>query len=444
MKSLMKRIFLINIFLFFSFDSFQCKFLENKALTREEEGKIIATITTDDESALRQATFYLWKLGGIIYIDTPVINFKTEGSISITGTIEGGIIGKKQQNGEYPRLNFKEQRDSTTTFYQSGINVVGSNKVIKNLIVENAGTFGIFVSGQKNTIDHVITRYNGQSGIFVSSDSDSNTFNYIYSYRNFHFDENNLIADGFTVEIGGINNIFNNCFAWENSQNGFGYYHFNGLHKNGALTYTHSASWNNGNIDVFSGKYDFDNGKDLDKNMWTIQQIIKSDENFENNYNNKIFNLEDVIINTKPANDYFSEYSKEDEGNGFNLGNERNEPSLINRRTVDYCVSFDHKSKGFNSNKSQNFTGLFSNSVSFNNNMNYDLPYSFVKWNNNWGWNSNEDDHFDLEVIVRKPSNMASAKKDFYSIRDQIIKAVYDNRIPEDINFDKVIKGLSE
>ena len=178
--------------------------------------------------------------------------------------------------------------------------------------------------------------------------------------------------------------------------------------------------------------------------MWTIQQIIKSDENFENNYNNKIFNLDDAIINEKPANNYFSEYSKEDEGNGFNFGNELNEQSLINRRTADYCISFDHKSKGFNSNKSQNFTGLFTNSVSFNNNMNYDLPYSFVKWNNNWGWNSNEDDHFELEVIVRKPSNVISANKDFYLIRDQIIKAVYDNRIPEDVNFDKVIKGLSE
>ena len=81
--------------------------------------------------------------------------------------------------------------------------------------------------------------------------------------------------------------FFNYCFAWENSQNIFGYYYWDGKSINGALTYSHSASWNNGNINIFSTKYDFNNRKTLDKNMWTIQQIMKSDENFEKNYKNK-------------------------------------------------------------------------------------------------------------------------------------------------------------
>ena len=213
--------------------------------------------------------------------------------------------------------------------YISGITHTGSNKLIKYLIIENAGTIGVYISGQKNTYDHVITRYNGQSGIYLSPETNLNTFNYCYSYRNFHFLENRLVADGFTIEIGGISNTFNNCFAWENSQNGFGYYYWDGKNKNGELTYTHSASWNNGNIDVFSGKYDFENGKQLDKNMWTIQQILKSDENFENNYNKRIFNLDDAEINSKPAYEYFDEYNKEDGGNGFNFGNEKNEQALL-------------------------------------------------------------------------------------------------------------------
>ena len=37
------------------------------------------------------------------------------------------------------------------------------------------------------------------------------------------------------------------------------------------VTFRHSASWNNGNVNVFSGKYDYDNGKTLDKNMLTTQ-----------------------------------------------------------------------------------------------------------------------------------------------------------------------------
>ena len=438
MKSIIKRIILIYIFFILSLNYSSSKLLENN------EEDIITTIREDDESALRDALLILWKFGGIIYIDTPVINIKEQTSLTIQGTLEGSIIGVQQSNGEYPILNFKEQRDSVTLLYMSGIILTGSNKIIKNIIIENAGTTGMYVAGQKNTFDHIITRYNGQSGIYLAPDTDTNIFNYCYSYRNFHFLENNLIADGFTVEIGGINNVFNNCFAWENSQNGFGYYYWDGKHKNGALSYTHSASWNNGNIDVFSGKYDFDNRKDLDKNLWTIQEIIKSDEKFESNYKNRIFNIDNAKINSKPAKEYFSEYSKEDDGNGFVLGHEKNEKSPNNRRTADYCLAFDHKSKGFNNNKSQNFTGLITNCVAFNNNMNYELPYSLVKWTNNWSWDSKIEDKFDSEVVTKKPSNINNAKKNIYSVRDQIIKAVYANTFPDDINFDKVIKGLSE
>ena len=37
------------------------------------------------------------------------------------------------------------------------------------------------------------------------------------------------------------------------------------------VTFRHSASWNKWSVDVFAGKYDYDNGKTLDKNMLTIQ-----------------------------------------------------------------------------------------------------------------------------------------------------------------------------
>ena len=439
----MKPLLFLIIILYFQHAS--CKLTEDISLFEEKEQKdekVIATITTDDESELKKALFYLYKLGGIIYIDTPVINFKNHGSISVTGTLEGGIVGIKQSNGEYPILNFQTQRDNSTTFYNSGLDVVASNKIIKNLIIESAGSYGIFINGQKNTIDHVITRYNGQSGIYISSCSEYNTFNYCYSYRNFHFLENNLIADGFTIEIGAINNIFNNCFAWENSQNGFGYYHWDGKNKNGEITYTHSACWNNGNMDVFSGKYDFDNGKPLDKKLWTIQQILKLNKDFEYNYNNNIFNLDSITLNSKPANAYFSNYNVGEYGSGFNFGNEKIEESNLEIRVVDYCVSFDHISKGFNNNGSKNINAFVTNTVGFNNNMNYELPFMFSKWSNNWSWDSKEEDSFNNEMEIKRPNDTNSAKKNFYSVRDQITKAVYANQFPEDINFDKVIKSL--
>lgn len=113
----------------FLFQYISPKFLENQSFSEEED--VIATITEDDENALREALLILWKFGGIIYIDTPEINIKKQESLSIKGTYEGGIVGIKQENGEYPRLNFKEQRDSVTLLYMSGINIIGSNKLIK-------------------------------------------------------------------------------------------------------------------------------------------------------------------------------------------------------------------------------------------------------------------------------------------------------------------------
>ena len=123
----MKSLYLL-IILYLELTSY--KSIKGISLFEEKEKKdekVIATITTDDESELKKALFYLYKLGGIIYIDTPVINFKNYGSLSVTGTLEGGIVGKKQSNGEFPRLNFQAQRDNSTSFYNSGLDVVASN-----------------------------------------------------------------------------------------------------------------------------------------------------------------------------------------------------------------------------------------------------------------------------------------------------------------------------
>ena len=44
---------------------------------------------------------------------------------------------------------------------------------------------------------------------------------------------------------------------------------------------------------------------------------------------------------------------------------------------------------------------------------------------------------------LKTPSSIQSAEKNFYSVRDQIIKTVEENKFPDTINFDKVIKGLN-
>lgn len=306
----------------FILSTFYCQNLKGRALLEEN---VIATITSDDELALEDAVKVLWKSGGYIYIDTPVITIsKTD--IGLGGSFGGGIIGVKQPNGQYPILNFKALRNKSPE--SNGLIIVNSNLKVQNLIIENSPNYGIFVAAKNSIIDHVITRYNGQSGIYINSQGDYNTFNYCYSYRNFHMPNSTFQkdGDGFTIEINSYTNKFNYCFAWDNSKSGFSYYSdfMNQLaNTNEEFTYSHSASWNNGNIDVFSGKYDFDNGRKLDKNLFTIQEILESDKNFEKNYNKKIFNIENAKINNILATEFFSNYEENSRGiggSGFIVG----------------------------------------------------------------------------------------------------------------------------
>ena len=78
-----------------------------------------------------------------------------------------------------------------------------------------------------------------------------------------------------------MDTILNNCFAWDNFNSRSNYYKTD---NSSDLSYLNCGSWNNGNINVFTGKYDYNIGYPLDKNFWTIQKIIESDENYISNY----------------------------------------------------------------------------------------------------------------------------------------------------------------
>ena len=351
-----------------------------------------------------------------------------------------GLIGVKQPNGQYPSLNFKKVRNEKKKL--GGVRISGSNQFIKYLIIEFAGNKGIWITGYKNTVDHVISRYNDASGIQISHGADSNTMNYVYCYRNCDVAGHGGGADGFSPKLSAKNNVFNYCYAWDNSDDGWDAYDKEGDVTN-SIIITHSACWNNGNIDIFTGKYDYDNGKPLDKNLWTIEQLIDSDKDFESNYNNKKFSYINGKINGEKAEDWVNSALIEMNPNGFKFGSSLTpkDPSII--RSCDYCAAFDHSGKGFDNNNSQNCTGYFTNCVSFKNKINYQLPYTFAKWSNNWSWKATKNEQKNMNEILKTPTNPESAEKNFYSVRDQIIKTVEENKFPDTINFDKVIKGLN-
>ena len=397
---------------------------------------ILDIINSDNENILREAIKKQNINGGIIYINTTIINIKEESSIDIKGDAPGGIIGIKQPSGEYPIISFEESR-KIGSFYS--LNVYGSNKYIKYLIIEKSGTNGIKISGKNHLFEHVISRYNQYAGIYLDSQANSNTFNYCFSYRNCDLKGSGKNGNGF-YSNGAMNNNFNHCYSWDNSNNGFGF----SSHelKNSILSYSHCASWNNGNANIFSGKYDYDNGAPLDRNMLTIQHLINSDNNFENNYNKKKFNIENCEIDGKNALQWISNTNSITDGNGFQFGFAYSPDVTAIKRIADLCVAFDHKSKGFDNNYSKKFKGYITNCVSFNNKINYQLPYIFEKWDNNWSWGATQVEQKDMDQLLKNPSKINSAQNNFYNVKNQIIKAVYANYFPDRIDFDNSIMSL--
>ena len=434
MKTLFKNGTYIALFLIITLDLLSCKHLKNnlKSFTDDEE---ITTIYADDQFEFFDAIEQLNKNGGTIYIDTPIISIKEETSISITGQIPGGIIGIKQSNGEYPQIKFVHEIDGLEEI-SSGLNIYGSNKFIKYIIIEKSPSYGVSAYGDNNIFEYVISRYNLRSGFNVIGNF--NTFNYCYSYRNFDINFSDINCDGFHI-VGKLNNVFNYCFAWDNGNSGFNNVR---LSNSSELSYLHSGSWNNGNINVFTGKYDYDNGRPLDKNLFTIQQILRFEPNFENNYYNKKYSIDDVYIFEEPIEIWISEISRILEGNGFTFGNVKSSKSIDVKRNALYCVTFDHKAGGFIDNFNHRYNAFINNCVAFNNGINYKLPYTFSRWSNNWSWGSKNNDQLNEGITTNKPSNENRGQRLLYTVRDQIIQEVSSNMFPDGVNFDSAISKL--
>ena len=109
MESLINKIFYIFLFLLISLDLLSCKKLKNNFVSFTDDDEI-TTITSDNETEFLVSIEKLNRNGGTIYIDTPVITINERFKISISGQLPGDIIGKRQPNGEYPRINFIKKK----------------------------------------------------------------------------------------------------------------------------------------------------------------------------------------------------------------------------------------------------------------------------------------------------------------------------------------------
>ena len=171
---------------------------------------------------------------------------------------------------------------------------------------------------------------------------------------------------------------------------------------------------------------------------------MESDPNFVSNYYNKKYNVDNAKIGEFSVNEWITLVSPKMGGNGFIFGNVNSTQTIDVKRNSFYNVAFDHKSGGFVDYYNHKYNAFFTDCVSFNNNINYRLTYTFSRWLNNWSWGSRNKDQLNGNVQTKEPNNVFSAQRTLYSVRDQIIKTVSANMFPDGINFYRAIGSLKE
>ena len=170
---------------------------------------------------------------------------------------------------------------------------------------------------------------------------------------------------------------------------------------------------------------------------------MESDPNFVSNYYNKKYNIDNAFLDGLTVKEWIAKIGPKLDGNGFTFGNGNSSQSIDVKRNALYCISFDHKSGGFIDNFKHKYNAYVISCVSFNNGINFKLPYTFSKWSNNWSWGTKNKDQIN-KVTTKTPNNINTAQRLIYSVRDQIVKAVSANMFPDGVNFDNSINRLIE
>ena len=393
------------------------------------------------------------KGGGTVYVNAKTIDCTSQLALKSTKGNPVKIVGVQQNDGTYPSLDFTSFRNSSigsagpslkaSTDSNVGVRISGSYYTLENLIIEKAGDNGIQIKGANanyNTVNNCIVRYNNDAGVQITGGASYNTMRFVYSYRNCDVYTLGGNADGFAPKLGAqTGNTFYGCYAWENSDDGWDSFDKTTSGYTKDLSYEECACWNNGNPDIFTGKYDYENGNALDTNLYLVELISKQDKNFVSNYNKGNFSLPtDSFINTSAGKINLSSWTGSNydgNPNGFKFGSAYTDKNSL--RTVKNCLSFGHGRKGFDNNNST-VKASFENCVSFDNGYNYYFPtFSVSKASDMLGFNGKSKDKVPSSVSVTTPTDSAqsSIRSKVEATRKSIVSQCNNNVIPGEVYF---------
>jgi uncharacterized repeat protein (TIGR02543 family) len=191
--------------------------------------------------------------GGTIYMRGGTYNITATIVIAETNSGSSGATKKIfAYNGEVPVLSFAGMAIATSN---RGIVLDGSYWHFKGIIIESAGDNGLLLSGDNNTIESCIFRKNADSGLQLSRYNTS--YNSISQWPSNNLilnceaydnkDPDNEDADGFAAKLtSGNGNVFRNCIAHHNIDDGWDLYTKSDTGPIGAVTLENCIAHSNG------------------------------------------------------------------------------------------------------------------------------------------------------------------------------------------------------
>ncbi|MFA9378161.1 MAG: right-handed parallel beta-helix repeat-containing protein [Lachnotalea sp.] len=178
---------------------------------------------TSRSTAFKTLTKALTKAsaGTTIFILNGTYSFSSPIKLATSGT-SSSPIKILNYSGHTPVIDFSGEAENSSN---RGFQISANYWVIAGLSIENAGDNGIYISGRYNKVqDCTITKCH-DTGLQMSNGAAYNTITRVTSTYNYDTATNGENADGFAAKLDiGAGNVFNNCIAEYNSDDGFDCY----------------------------------------------------------------------------------------------------------------------------------------------------------------------------------------------------------------------------
>jgi pectate disaccharide-lyase len=195
--------------------------------------------------------------GVTIFLLNGTYSYSTTFKLTASGT-SSEPIKILNYSGHSPVIDFSGQAESSSN---RGFQISGNYWILAGLTIKNAGDNGIHISGSYNRVQDCFITKCCDTGLQMSNGASNNRITRVTSTYNYDSATNGENADGFAAKLTvGPGNIFEDCIAQYNSDDGFDFFEA----TNAVKVYGSEASYNgiadgNGNGFKVGGNYTADN-----------------------------------------------------------------------------------------------------------------------------------------------------------------------------------------